>query len=195
MVRGWGCRYEGVSWLSEVENEAGDEIEAFWELARRGVGLGRLGVIIGLSPSDSLPPPSWAFGDSPELADELLDLVLMGTKTATSSGSWEYDDEAPLPTEGDLSIILDGRGHPRALVRTTAVRVLPFAEVDADFAALEGEGDRSLDAWRAGHEAAFNRSLAARGATFDPSMAVVLEQLEVRFPQRPHHVLDDQPVR
>jgi len=186
-----------VSSLSEIEfeTEAGDEIAAFWELARRGVGLGRLGVIVGPSPSESVPPPAWAFGDSPKLADELLDLVLMGTKTATSSGAWEYDDEAPMPAEGDLSIILDGRGHPRALVRTTSVRVVPFAEVDADFAALEGEDDLSLEAWRSGHEAYFTRNLAARGATFDASMPVVLEHFEVRYPRSPHHVLDDQQAR
>ena len=179
----------GVGAVNEVE--AGDEISAFWELARRGVGLGRLGVVVGPSPSDSVPPPAWAFGDSPELADELLDLVLAGTKTATSSGAWEYDDEAPVPAAGDLSIILDGRGHPRALVRTTTVRVVPFAQVDAGFARLEGEGDRSLDAWRAGHEAYFRRNLSARGDTFDPSLPVVLEVFEVRFPRGSHPAPDD----
>ena len=175
--------------MSEVE--VGDEIAAFWQLARRGVGLGRLGVIVGPSPSESVPPPAWAFGDSPELADALLDLVLAGTKTATSSGAWEYEDEAPVPAEGDLSIILDGRGHPRALVRTTSVRTVPFAEVDADFARLEGENDLSLEAWRTGHEVYFRRSLAARGATFDPSLLIVLELFEVRFPSEPHPPSDD----
>ena len=175
--------------MSEVES--GDEIAAFWELARREVGLGRLGVIVGPSPSESVPPPAWAFGDSPELADELLALVLAGAKTATSSGAWEYDDEATMPAEGDLSIILDGRGHPRALVRTTTVRVVPFAEVDADFARLEGEDDLSLETWRVGHEVYFRRNLAAQGATFDPARPVVLEQFEVRFPRESHPVLDD----
>ncbi|MGV8966902.1 MAG: ASCH domain-containing protein [Cellulomonas sp.] len=173
------------------EVEAGDEISAFWELARRGVGLGWLGVVVGPSPSDSVPPPAWAFGDSPELADALLGLVLAGTKTATSSGAWEYDDEAPLPAEGDLSIILDGRGHPRALVRTTTVRVVPFAEVDAEFARREGEGDLSLEAWRTGHEAYFRRNLVARGGTFDPSVPIVTELFEVRFPREPHSASDD----
>ncbi|QTE28687.1 ASCH domain-containing protein [Pengzhenrongella sicca] len=167
-------------------DEAGAALVAFWELARSRVGLARLPVITGLSPAASVLPPAWAFGDSPELADELLALVLAGLKTATASAVWEYEDaDEPLPRPGDLSILLDGRGHPCALVRTSAVRVVPFAEVDAESAWLEGEGDRSLDTWRREHRAAFGRALAARGRTFDESLPVVLERFELRFPARP----------
>lgn len=167
-----------------IEARDGEEIAAFWALARQGAGLGRLAVIIGLSPAASVPPPAWAFGDSPELADELLDLVLTGTKTATASAVWEYEsDGTPLPREGDLSIILDGRGHPRALVRTTAVRVLPFAEVDAEHAWLEGDGDRSLESWRADHQAYFDRGLAAHGAEFNRTLPVVVEHFQLRWPR------------
>ena len=87
-----------------------------------------------------------------------------------------------VPQQGDLSIILDGCGHPRALVRTTAVQTLPFAEVDAEFARFEGEDDRSLQRWRVGHEAYFRRSLAARGAEFDTTVPLVLERFELRYP-------------
>ena len=174
--------------MSEVESgdgvPDGGEIVAFWELARKSVGLGRLLGIVGLSPADDVAPPAWAFGDSPRLADELLALVLAGTKTATSSGAWEYESgDEMVPQEGDLSIILDGRGHPRALVRTTAVQTLPFAEVDPEFARLEGEDDRSLQMWRVGHEAYFRRSLAARGAVFDTTVPLVLERFELRYPR------------
>ena len=165
--------------MTEVTHDS--EIGEFWEVARTRVGVGRLVVITGQSPS--VPPPAWAFGDSPALADELLAAVLAGTKTATSSGVWEYEQgEDGFPKEGDLSIILDGRGHPRALVRTTAVRVATFAEVDAEFARAEGEDDGSLEAWRVGHAAYFSRSLAARGAAFDDSVSLVLERFELRFP-------------
>ena len=167
--------------MTEMTHDS--EIGSFWELARRSVGLGRLTVITGLSPVQDVPPPAWAFGDSPEVADDLLAAVLAGTKTATSSGVWEYEPgEEAVPKEGDLSIIVDGRGHPRALVRTTAVRVATFAEVDAEFARAEGEDDGSLEAWRVGHAAYFSRSLAARGATFDDSVSLVLERFELRFP-------------
>ena len=133
-------------WVREVEyvdgGPDGGEIVAFWELARKSLGLGQLLGVVGLSPEEDVAPPAWAFGDSPQFADEVLALVLAGTKTAMSSGAWEYESgDGMVPQEGDLSIILDGRGHPRALVRTTAVQTLPFAEVDAEFARLEGEDD------------------------------------------------------
>ena len=39
-----------------------------------------------------------AFGDSPEMADRLLSLVLAGTKTASASSlwAWEHDHETPI---------------------------------------------------------------------------------------------------
>lgn len=156
------------------------EIGEFWEVARTHVGVGPLVVLTGPGPAESVAPPAWAFGDSPEVADDLLARVLAGTKTATASAVWEYDEaDEPLPRAGDVSIILDGRGHPGALVRTTAVRVVPFAEVDARHAWLEGEQDRSLESWRSVHEARFGRVRGER----DPGLRVVLERFELRFPQ------------
>ncbi|WNB84690.1 ASCH domain-containing protein [Cellulomonas sp. ATA003] len=163
----------------------GDEIAAFWELARGRAGLGRLSAVVGTGAGASVPPPAWAFGDSPRLADALLDLVLAGTKTATSTALWELTDAGvPTPEPGDLSIVVDGRGHPRALVRTTAVSVVRFADVDAEHARLEGEGedDRSLASWRVEHERYLRRVAAPSGRTVDGDTPVVLERFEVRYP-------------
>ncbi len=52
---------------------------------------------------------SFAFGNGPALADELLDLVLRGLKTATCS----TEDEPNTSTPGERWIVLDGRGNPR----------------------------------------------------------------------------------
>lgn len=93
-------------------------------------------------------PDAWAFGATSEQADELLGLVLAGTKTGTASSLWDYEAEGePLPTAGDLSILQDGRGEPRAVIRSTDVHVVPFRGVDAEHAHAEGEGDRSLAHW------------------------------------------------
>lgn len=93
-------------------------------------------------------PEAWAFGAEPAQADELLALVLAGIKSATASSLWAYEAEGePLPTAGDLSILLDGRGEPRAVIRSTDVHVVPFRGVDAEHAHAEGEGDRSLAHW------------------------------------------------
>jgi uncharacterized protein YhfF len=96
---------------------------------------------------------SFAFGDSPRLADELLALVLKGVKTATCS----TEDEPNTSTPGERWIVLDGRGTPRCLIETTEVTYRRFGEVDAAFAHQEGEGDRSLAYWRDAHRKYFGR--------------------------------------
>jgi len=165
------------------DDAAATELVDFWELARQHVGLDRLDVITGPDSAGKVPPPAFAFGDTPELADELLALVLAGTKRATASAVSEFESQGePVPSVGDLAIVLDGRGHPRALVRTTQVGVVAFGEVDAEHARLEGEDDLSLEAWRTAHRAYFAR-VAAPGTVVEDATPVVLERFEVRFPE------------
>ena len=96
---------------------------------------------------------SFAFGDGPELADELLDLVMKGVKTATCS----TEDEPNTSMPGERWIVLDGRGEPRCVIESTEVSYRRYVEVDAVFAYEEGEGDRSLTYWRAAHRRYFGR--------------------------------------
>jgi len=96
---------------------------------------------------------SFAFGDSPELADELLDLVIKGIKTATCS----TEDEPNTSKPGERWIVLDGRGRPACVIETTEVTYRRFGEVDTAFAYEEGEGDRSLAYWREAHRRYFGR--------------------------------------
>jgi uncharacterized protein YhfF len=96
---------------------------------------------------------SFAFGDGPRLADELLDLVIRGLKTATCS----TEDEPNTSTPGECWIVLDGRGEPACVIETIEVAYRSFLEVDAAFAYEEGEGDRSLDYWRSAHRTYFGR--------------------------------------
>jgi uncharacterized protein YhfF len=96
---------------------------------------------------------SFAFGDGPELADKLLDLVIRGVKTATCS----TEDEPNTSTSGERWIVLDGRGEPACVIETIEVTYRRFPEVDAAFAYEEGEGDRSLDYWRQAHRTYFGR--------------------------------------
>ncbi|HET7303922.1 MAG TPA: ASCH domain-containing protein [Segeticoccus sp.] len=157
-----------------------NELDAFWDIARDHADLAGVPSYTGENPVRMLRPPAWAFGATPEQADELLDLVLTGTKTATASSYADYareDEELPAP--GTLGIVLDGAGHPRALVRTVEVRVVPFDQVDAEHARDEGEGDRSLNHWRAVHERFFTEHA---GGGFQPDMPVVLERFRVLYP-------------
>ncbi|WP_341359774.1 ASCH domain-containing protein [Georgenia sp. M64] len=157
-------------------------IELFWAEARKVVGLTRLDVIVGTSDTASLTPPAWSFGETAEQADELVGLVLAGDRTATSSalGEWEAEDE-DLPRPGDLAIVCDGAGLPRALVRTDVVTVVPFDEVDAEHARAEGAA--SLDSWRREHRDHLTAAVAPR--QFAPDMPVVLERFTVLHPRPP----------
>lgn len=156
-----------------------DPIAEFWQRARSRARSNPAPGYLGVTVRDTLAPPAFSFGASPSEADALCDLVLAGTKTATASAQQEYfeADEA-LPERGDLAIVTDGTGMPRALIRVTSVRVLPFTEVPAAHAHAEGEGDRSLASWRREHQRFFTRE----GRAFDPTMAVVLEEFVRLYP-------------
>ncbi|MDO8145516.1 MULTISPECIES: ASCH domain-containing protein [unclassified Isoptericola] len=159
-----------------------ERITAFWDTARPSAGRTSHGGAVGERSENVVPPPAWAFGDSPRLADELLRLVLVGTKTATASLVVEYEDAGePEPRKGDLSILLDGAGEPRALIRTTQVDRVPFGEVTAEHAWREGEDDRTLESWRTEHERYWRRTLAGTAHEFDPSLEVLCERFKVLY--------------
>ncbi len=173
------------------------EIKAFWADARVRGGLNPAESYIGATAADMLPPPAWSFGSTPEEADRLLALVLEGRKTATASALWEYEPGAQgddggdtlvrtqvdveVPEPGSLSIVLDGAGRPRALLRTTHVEVVRFGDVDEEHARREGEG--SLERWRAEHRRFFEEHAPA-GQRVDEDTRVVLERFVVVVPAR-----------
>lgn len=129
-------------------------------------------------------PEAWAFGATPEHADGLLALVLSGTKTATASSLWDYEAQGdPIPAVGWLSIILDGEGKPRSVIETTAVATIAFDQVSEKHAHAEGEGDRTLTAWREIHER-YWRNHSENPHGFEPDMPVICEEFRVIYPTR-----------
>jgi uncharacterized protein YhfF len=126
---------------------------------------------------------SFAFGDSPELADELARLVRDGPKRATAGlrQAFERDGE-PVPRPGDHWVVLDGRGEPVCVIRTTEVETKPLRAVDAAFAWDEGEGDRTLEWWLAAHRAYFARECAGWGVPFHDDLPTVFERFELVWP-------------
>lgn len=125
---------------------------------------------------------TWSFGDTKALADELLALVLAGVKRATTPCVWELAARGePLPQPGDLHVVTDGDGVARCVLQTVQVDVKPFRRVGADYARLEGEGDRTLAFWRRAHWAYYERVLAGTDHAPHPDMPVVCEQFAVVF--------------
>ena len=122
------------------------------------------------------------YGDSPELASELIQLILIGRKTATCGSLWEWEAEGkPLPQVGDIWVELDGSGNPVCITETVEVTVRKYNEVDADFARLEGEGDLSLAYWREAHKNYFSRVLSKIGREFSEDMPLVCERFRMIY--------------
>lgn len=123
------------------------------------------------------------FGDGAELTDELLGLVLAGTKRATAGLVADFAHEGePLPRIGGHWVACDGAGRPRCILRTTELRLGRLDSVDDAFARDEGEGDRTRAGWLAGHERYFRRTQAARGQAWDDDLEVVFERFRVVWP-------------
>lgn len=129
---------------------------------------------------------SWHFGDNEQSASELAALVKAGRKGATASAYGVYENnQEPLPVAGDYSVIVSWTGEAQCIIRTTAVEIVPFNEVTADFARCEGEGDRSLAYWRKVHWVYFARELQAIGKRPRQKMPVVCETFEVVYGRCP----------
>jgi len=119
----------------------------------------------------------WHFGDSPELADELVQLVLSGIKTATCCSKTSFQREyerGEAPCAGSYNIILDGTGQPMCVIQTVRLQVIRFCEMTSELASKEGEGDLSLEYWKEGHKRFFERE-----GTYSEEMELVFEEFEL----------------
>lgn len=115
---------------------------------------------------------SFALGNTPEMNDQLLDLVLKGKKTATSwAAKWGREDGGQV---GERSVILDSRRNERVIIETIEVTKKPFLQIDESFTRAEGEGDLSLDYWRTEHEKFFRSE-----GTFTEDMEIYCERFKV----------------
>jgi hypothetical protein len=100
-----------------IAADGDDRITAFWQSARAHVGFGKMETIVGGSPLDVVPPPSFFIGDDEE---DLLGDILASGGGETSAPRGQFEE---LPRVGDLAIVLDATDEPVALIRTTEVVV------------------------------------------------------------------------
>lgn len=126
------------------------------------------------------------FGDNKQLADDLANLVLLGIKRATAGSLASYADQGiRTPEAGDLSIVTDWSGQPLCVIETQVVEVVPYNEVTAEFAAVEGEGDGSLAFWRQAHKRFFEVECDNAGRNFTEDMLLACETFKVVYQPRP----------
>jgi len=120
------------------------------------------------------------FGETREASARLQSLILSGEKTITATSPWLYESDATQrPAEGGWSLLLDAEGHAVAVLRTTAVKTLPFRDVTAEDSRYEGRPVRPIAAWREVHQRYFGRVLVPLGRAWSDDMPVTLERFEV----------------
>lgn len=126
----------------------------------------------------------WYFGNTVEMASELVELVIEGKKFATASLAAVNEikpEQAPIPA--GYSVVTDFHGVPMCVIQTVEIRHLPFEEVDAQYASDEGQGDQSLEYWRDGHWRYFTREAAELGLVFDERAIVCCERFRLLYPK------------
>ena len=76
-------------------------------------------------------------------------------------------------------IACDSAGRPRAILRSTELRIGTIATADAAFAYDEAEDDRSLESWRREHLTYWNRICTALGIEWTDDLEILFERFDV----------------
>ena len=138
--------------MDSIQKPLHPSVEGIWKDFLRG----------NLENSIREPPASFYFCDNSKDADDCCELVVQGIKQATATSLWWFEKHGEaLPQVGDQHIITNWNGDARAIIETTKVVPTPYNKISAEFAEIEGEGDKSLAYWRKVHEAYFRREMAA----------------------------------
>jgi len=103
--------------------------------------------------------------------NKLIELVLLGKKTATTSNYNEKD----LPIIGEETIICFDNEKDACIVKTIDYKIMKFNEMTEELARLEGEGDLSLEHWRNTHYNFFK----SYNSNFNEETLIVFEIFEV----------------
>lgn len=115
-------------------------------------------------------------------ANICADLILKGEKTASCSMKYWYESGLePMPKVGTLQVVTNWDGKPTSITQITDVWECKFSEVSAEFAASEGEGDRSLAWWREAHWDFFSAECQEQGLEPSTEMMLVLERFQVVY--------------
>ena len=142
----------------------------FWQACQRAL------------PEDTVGRPFRVrrFGDDPVMSKRLLELVKMREKTGTFAVDWEFETRpSERPRVGDLLVVTDAAGEPGALIRITAVELLPFSAVGDEHVQCEGPGLRDLALWRKVHWDYWTRTLQALGREPAEDMPIVYQRFEL----------------
>ncbi len=116
-------------------------------------------------------------------ANLCADLVVKGEKTATCSLHYWYSHKGEtMPKVGDLFIVTNWHGEPKCIIQTAEVSLCPYDQVSDEFAAAEGEGDKTLAWWRKAHWEFFSKECEELEVSLSQDILLVLERFKVVHP-------------
>lgn len=128
-------------------------------------------------------PRNRCIGWDLETSETICGLVIAGEKTGTFSVPWLHASHPDTKPEiGDFVVLSNFGGEPRALLRTMALTLLTFGEIDASHTAMDGPGVRDLDVWRGVHTNYWNGLLKPLGREVVDDMPVIAERFACLYP-------------
>ncbi|MBF9002757.1 MULTISPECIES: ASCH domain-containing protein [Vibrio] len=117
-----------------------------------------------------------------ESANVCAELIVKGEKRATCSMDYWYSVVGePRPQVGALLVVTRWDGEPVCVVETTSVATCRYCDVTEEFAAAEGEGDKSLRWWKEAHWDFFSAECKDQGMEPSEEMLLVLEHFDVVY--------------
>ena len=122
------------------------------------------------------------FYDNEQDANECAKLAKARIKKAMSDSllGMQYRNEQ-LPKIGDFTVVIDWQGKAQCIIETTKVTLKPFFSIDAAYAQLEGEGDKSLAYWKKAHWDYYTRELEPFARLPRESMIIVCQEFETVY--------------
>ena len=127
-------------------------------------------------------PSSFYFCDNEKDADECASLVVKEIKKATATSLWWYKkSNKTLPNVGNQFVVTNWNGYAKAVIEIIKTEKIPYNQITAEFAEIEGEGDKSLEYWKRVHKAYYKREMEPHGDKFDENMIIVCEYFKTIY--------------
>jgi len=122
------------------------------------------------------------FCDNEKDAKVCAQLAQDGIKQASSTSLWWFEkNKADLPEVGNIYVVTDWYKIAKAIVEVVKVEQVPFNKITEEYAAMEGEGDKSLTYWNETHWEYYNKEMEEFNEKPAEDMLIVCEQFKTIF--------------
>ncbi|MBM3514558.1 MAG: ASCH domain-containing protein [Alphaproteobacteria bacterium] len=129
-------------------------------------------------------------GNTRDASKKIAVYVAAREKVGTFPLPWHYEKtKQPPPKSGDFTILVDYDGEPYAVVRTSSIQTVRFADVSDHHTEIDGPPVRKVAAWRPVHIAHWTRQLAPHGLSITDDMPVWIERFDLIYaPTAPYYL-------